>query len=56
VFASLDPISDGAQPISENVVIAKQLADLFLVKTARDRWQQSLSDWQARNVSAEALS
>jgi AbiV family abortive infection protein len=53
MFASLDPTSGGARPITENVVVAKQLADLFLIMTARDRWQRSLSDWQAQHTKRE---
>jgi AbiV family abortive infection protein len=50
VFAALDPIAIGARPISENMVTAKHLADLFLIRSARNRWQQSLLDWQAQHT------
>jgi hypothetical protein len=50
VFAALDPIYGGARPISENLVTAKHLADLFLISTARDRWQQSILDWQVQHA------
>jgi hypothetical protein len=51
VFAALDPISgDAPRPISESMVRAKHLADLFLIRTARDRWQQSLLEWQVQHT------
>lgn len=50
MFAALNPISDAPRPISENLVMAKHLADLFLIKTARDRWQQGLLDWQTQHT------
>jgi AbiV family abortive infection protein len=52
MFAALDPISGGAQPISEGMVSAKHLADLFLIRTASDRWQQSFLDWQAQHAKS----
>ncbi len=49
MFAALDPIS-GARPISETMVTAKHLTDLFLINTARNRWQRSILDWQAQHA------
>ena len=52
VFAALDPVAGDERPILEKMVTAKHLADLFLIKTVRDRWQQSLLDWRTQHDSA----
>ena len=47
-FAALDPVSGTARPITERIITAKHLADLFLIRTARDQWQRGYLDWQAQ--------
>jgi AbiV family abortive infection protein len=49
VFAALEPAASARPPTLENVITTKQLADLFLIRTARERWQQSLLDWEAQS-------
>jgi hypothetical protein len=53
LFAALGSMA-GDEPVTlENVVTAKHLADLFLIRTARERWEQSLDEWAAhKGVSA----
>jgi AbiV family abortive infection protein len=50
VFAGLGAHFAGANPTLEDVITTKRLVDLFLIRTARDRWQQSLLDWKAQRA------
>jgi AbiV family abortive infection protein len=50
VFRSLNPHVDRERTPFQHMITAKHLVDLFLIRTAREQWQKSLSDWAKKRA------